>query len=613
MNDCSDLAGRAGGAAVYEAFGQLDGSHPWRQACPDGYLDYQVRRRDGGRVVYFNYALAAEIGLIPRGHPRRMNGRLEKVILDTFALQIINEYDLAHPETWAGAEVKPGRYMATRYLQLQHRSRSGRTSGDGRAIWNGCVKTAGVTFDVSSRGTGATCLCPAAQASKRPLKTGAGGAAYGTGTADLDEMLGTAVMSEIFFRQGLPTERTLTVIDFGDGTAIGVRTAPNLIRPAHIFRYLKQGRRAELKASFDYFLGRQSDNGFWKLPSEPDARYRKALRYLARSYGKMSAVLEEEYIFNWLAWDGDNLLASGAILDYGSVRQFAAKHDKYRYDDVDRWSSCLTEQRHFARELVKAFAQAAQFASTGRKRSLRHFARASCLRTYDRAFDRERDRRLLWRLGFMPRQIALLMRRARREIKDLRRALVFFEDLKVSAGIEKLGDGITHRPVFLIRNLLRRLPEYYLSECGGRRGALMPADMFCHIMAASYVEPEDVRLTGTRVARANNFQDCYQRLLAKAGRYGRVLETVARRSAVINFEHRMTGDAIIHIIEHVIEHKSRLPADELQSALERFIESQVLVPETWKPLEERELKRSTRKSRLLRRVVRELEECKETV
>ena len=57
---------------------------------------------------------------------------------------------------------------------------------------------------------------------------------------------------------------------------------------------------------------------------------------------------------------GDNMLASGAILDYGSIRQFAAKHDKYRYDDVDRFSSSLTEQRFWARELVKAFAQVSQ-------------------------------------------------------------------------------------------------------------------------------------------------------------------------------------------------------------------------------------------------------------
>jgi hypothetical protein len=124
---------------------------------------------------------------------------------------------------------------------------------------------------------------------------------------------------------------------------------------------VKQGRRAELKASLDYFIQRQIDNGFWRLPSDPAARYRKVLRYLAKSYGKLAAVLEEEYIFNWLAWDGDNMLASGAILDYGSIRQFAAKHDKYRYDDVDRWSSSLTEQRFWARELVRAFAQAFHF------------------------------------------------------------------------------------------------------------------------------------------------------------------------------------------------------------------------------------------------------------
>ena len=30
------------------------------------------------------------------------------------------------------------------------------------------------------------------------------------------------------------------------------------------------------------------------------------------------------------------MLASGAILDYGSIRQFAAKHGWYRFKDVDR-------------------------------------------------------------------------------------------------------------------------------------------------------------------------------------------------------------------------------------------------------------------------------------
>ena len=80
-------------------------------------------------------------------------------------------------------------------------------------------------------------------------------------------MLGSAVMSEIFYRQGFPTERCLVVIDYGDGSSIGVRTAPNLVRPAHLFRYLKQGRHDELKRALDYFLDRQEKNGFWKLPA----------------------------------------------------------------------------------------------------------------------------------------------------------------------------------------------------------------------------------------------------------------------------------------------------------------------------------------------------------
>ena len=219
-------------------------------------------------------------------------------------------------------------------------------------------------------------------------------------------------MSEIFHRNTIPTERTLAVIDFDDGTSIGV-AAPNLIRPAHIFRYLKQTCQPELKASLDYFIERQVSNGQWTLPRDPRERYRRVLTYIARSYGTLAAVCEEEYIFNWLSWDGDNMLASGSILDYGSIRQFASKHDKYRYDDVDRFSTTLTEQRRWARELVKVFAQVCDFARTGRKRNLSRFKNVRCLRHFDAWFERRRERRTLWRLGFTPQQIEILRKRGR--------------------------------------------------------------------------------------------------------------------------------------------------------------------------------------------------------
>ena len=111
-------------------------------------------------------------------------------------------------------------------------------------------------------------LSPGAQKSDGAVQTGDESYGYSSGLAELDEMLGGAVMSEIFYRQGIPTERSLAVIGFSDGSAIGVRSAPNLIRPAHIFRYLKQARHAELKASVDYFIGREVENNFWQIPDD---------------------------------------------------------------------------------------------------------------------------------------------------------------------------------------------------------------------------------------------------------------------------------------------------------------------------------------------------------
>ena len=599
----------------YRKFDRIDGTHPWREVDPDAYVDYLARYRTGGRALYFNFDLAREMGLIPAEHPDRMNARLEKKILETFSLQIVNEYDRAHPEGLEGAKMKAKPYMATRYLQLQHRDKRGRTSGDGRSVWNGVLQAGRLRFDISSRGTGATILSPGAQEANRPLPTGETRFGYASGKADLDEMLGSALMSEIFYREGIPTERCLTVIDYGDGSAVGVRTAPNLVRPAHIFRYLKLGRHAELKASLEYFLDRQVKNGFWKLPASPEARFAKALEYIARSYGKLSAVLEEEYIFNWLSWDGDNVLADGAILDYGSIRQFAAKHNKYRYEDVDRYSTCLSEQRRFARLMVQAFVQAFDFVASGEKGNLRSYAESPCLLEFDRAFREEGDRRMLWHIGFTAVQVERLMGKARSEVGEFRKALDYFEDMKVSKGPEKLPDGVNHRPVFLVRNLLRELPRFWHAECGGSLEASMDPERFCRIMAASYAGRRDLLLTPGRAGRVQEFLECYRKLVRCAGG-GKEKEAVAllsERASVINHEHRMTGDGLVWIIDEILAVKDRLEWDELQDALDAFIDSQVLVPGKWKPIPEGELRSNRLKGRLLRKIQQDLELYKETV
>ena len=602
---------------MYEKFKLIDGTHPWRNVSPDGYVDYQARYRPHGRVLFFNFPLAKEMGLIPSDHPSSISKDLEQVILETFSLQIINEHDLEQGKKFPPETIKPHPYMATRYLQTQHRNKQGKTSGDGRSIWNGYLKSEKLTFDISSRGTGTTILSPGAQEAKKILATGDTTFGYSSGLADLDEMLGSAVMSEIFYRQGIPTERCLAVIGFPDATAIGVRTAPNLIRPAHMFRYLKQGRLEELKASVDYFIDREIENGFWKIPADEKNRYTKALDYFARSYAKLAALLEEEYIFNWLSWDGDNMLASGAVLDYGSIRQFAAKHDKYRYLDVDRYSASLAEQRGWARTIVQVFAQTMSFIESGVKENLNNFKNADSLRVFDETFARERDQRMLWRIGFTAEQIEYLMNNAQKEIRDFDRSLSYFEDRKVRKGIEKLPDGFTHNPVFLIRNLLRLLPAYYVAQTASRvddTSAYMPDEIFCRIMAASYVGKNDLKPTATTTSHVKDFQECYLRLVAAfGGPFDMVLKTLQERSAIINHRHRITGDAVTWIIEEVIAMKGKIRIDGLQEAIDAFIDSQVLIPGKWQPVPQEKLNSNTLKSQLLQKIQQNLETYKESI
>jgi hypothetical protein len=331
----------------------------------------------------------------------------------------------------------------------------------------------------------------------------------------------------------------------------------------------------------------------------------------------MAAVLEEEYIFNWLAWDGDNMLASGAILDYGSIRQFAAKHDKYRYKDVDRYSASLTEQRYWARLIVQTFAQTMAFIRSGEKQNLREFKDAACLKVFDSAFENESYYRILWRIGFTPEQIDQLMQTAGKEIKEFHRSLTYFEDLKVSKGIEKLPDGLTHKPLFLIRSLLRQLPAYYVAQTLNRvddESAYMPHDIFLRVMAASYVGKRDLRLTPSRSTQVKNFQQCYLRLIAALGEpLDEVLKTLQERSAVINHRHRLTGDALVFIIEEVVGLTRKAKVSGLQEALDAFIDSQVLIPGRWQPVAPEELKPKTLKSKLLVTIQENLEEYKESV
>ena len=78
----------------YSAFDAIDGSHPYKALGEEFYIEYPVFNLKKGKVAYFNYDLAREMGLIPKDHKQKLTPKLEQKILDAFSIQIINEYDV---------------------------------------------------------------------------------------------------------------------------------------------------------------------------------------------------------------------------------------------------------------------------------------------------------------------------------------------------------------------------------------------------------------------------------------------------------------------------------------------------------------------------------------
>ncbi len=553
----------------YDHFDKINGQHPWQKAVPEGYVLYNVRSRTKGKVIYFNFDLAKEMGLVDSNHPEVISNELEQKLLETFAIQIINEYDILHKTPIPPEDIKPNKYMATRYLQLQHPSRTGKTSGDGRSIWNGTWKNLGKTWDLSSCGTGATSLSPATAKSKNFFRTGDLSVSYGCGYADVSDSLETAIFSQILHQNGTPTERSLCVIEFPKKLALNVRVSENLLRPSHLFNHLKQSNLEALQRAFDYYIERQMDNSDLCVKKN-ESKYDAVIQYLARTFGQMSAHFESEYLFCWLAWDGDNILLDGKIIDYGSIRQLGLFHHTYRFDDVERWSTNIKEQKIKARGMIQTLIQAIEFIKTKQKKPLSSFRKHDILKVFDNEFNRQAELNLLSRMGFEDSIRLQLLLRNRKLVREFQNVFSTFEQALTLKGQEDVPDGVNTNAVFCMRNILRELPKK-LSQTN----AFVPAREFLEFAKSSYALKKDLKLNEVLNSRISKFQMIYLQLINESAQVkkcstGEMLATVISRSNVINTYSRITGDGICHTVEYLINQKPKFSTAEFHMLLKKF-------------------------------------------
>ncbi len=564
--------------SAYIKFEKLDGSHPFKKVVPQGFVDYPARTRKGGKLRFFNFELAKEMGLIPSDHKNIVTKELEKTILNTFGIIIVNEFDQMNGRVYPTEEMKSGTYMATRYLQLQHDNKQGKSSGDGRSVWNGQVKHKGKTWDVSSCGTGATRLSPATTKFNKFFENGDPSISYGCGYAEIDEGIAQALFSEVFFSNGVETERVLAVLEFEKGYAVNIRAHENLLRPSHFFIYLKQNNFDYVKSLTDYYIESQRNQPGWESCPKLKGKYDFFLRKFAETYGYMAAVFENEYIFCWLDWDGDNVLMDGGIIDYGSIRQFGLFHSEYRYDDVDRYSTSIIEQRDKARYIVQTFAQLVDYIFTGEKKSISLFKKHWSLEQFDQTFEETKNRNILYKIGFAEDDINYLIRNQLPTVKEFRKVYSHFERAKSKKGLVKVSDGVSWDAIFCMRDIMRELPQMIIA-----RKDKITAEEFIDIIKSNYATKKDLELTSYRKKMIKTFQDLYWKLVqinikhSKKSFDKQILE-ISMRSSVINKVERVTGDSISVIVEKILKKKNKLSSEQIYTLIKEFSELQNVNP-----------------------------------
>ncbi len=563
---------------IYRKFKQLDGSHPYKKVTPEGFVDYPARTRKGGKIRYFNFDLAKEMGLIPKDHPEEITEKLKENILETFAIIIINEFDEENNKEFSPDEVKSGTYMATRYLQLQHPDKKGKNSGDGRSVWIGQVKNSGKVWDVSGCGTGATRLSPATSKFNKFFESGDPSISYGCGYAEVDEGMAQALFSEVFYKNQIKTERALVVLEFEKGYAINIRAHQNLLRPSHFFMHLKQNELEPLKSLLDYHIElKRNDDSFAKCP-QGKGKYKFFLKDFANTFGEIASTFENEYVFCWLDWDGDNILMDGSIIDYGSIRQFGLFHSEYRYDDVDRYSTSILEQREKARYIVQCFAQIVDYIENGEKQAISKFKKHWSVDQFDERFEEVKNTSILFKVGFSPKECAYLMKYDLKEIKEFRKVFSYFERAKSKKGMVKVPDGISWDAIFCMRDILRELPQMIIA-----RKDQITDEEFISILKSNYATEEDLSITSYRSKMIKSFQMKYWRLIEKAAKHNKQqfekqLLDVSMRSSVINKIERVTGDSISIIVEKIIKQKNKMNTGEIYNLIRDFAELQTYMP-----------------------------------
>jgi hypothetical protein len=194
-------------------------------------------------------------------------------------------------------------------------------------------------------------------------------------------------------------------------------------------------------------------------------------------------------------------------------------------------------------------------------------------------FSQFRSQRLLYRMGFNEVQRQRILQK-KNLFEKFDRVFSYFERAKIRGSTQKVADGVNHPALFNMRAILRALPEYY------RHGGLdrdFPAQQFYRTMLSGFAKHKDLRMGEKHERQIRRFQSLYKQLIyVAAGKQSpkELLNGICQRSQKLCREDRITGNALINIVDEILTHEKKgMPSSQIQNIIDQLILQHLDYPE----------------------------------
>jgi hypothetical protein len=155
------------------------------------------------------------------------------------------------------------------------------------------------------------------------------------------------------------------------------------------------------------------------------------------------------------------------------------------------------------------------------------------------------------------------------------REFSFFERAKISGSTEKVADGVNHAPLYNMRAFLKEYSDFLLNSPLPFEKRWQSENTTFKTILSSFAKSRDTRMGEKQRRHIENIQKIYKELITAASGRNKpehILVGLNQRAQKLNSDKRITGNALIEMVDQIITDKKKgMPVEQIQKIVDRLV------------------------------------------